>query len=139
MAKCDLCDSCFFFNKQTTDMPLTITYLKGHYCYGRFTECALHIISKVYGQDKVPRNLYPNDTLETLNHKFIEPFGILDMFLKVIYPDGTSGMVKAIKLQGLMRLGEIIAYLCAEGWVEVRRKQKIGYRGQERRVHSLGT
>jgi len=55
------------------------------------------------------------------------------MFLKVIYPNGTSGIVKASIIEGLMRTGKIIAFHCSEGWVEVRRKSKSAYSGVERR------
>lgn len=55
------------------------------------------------------------------------------MFLKVVYPNGTSGMVKALTINGLMKAGEIIAFLCSEGWVEVRRKSKNTYGGADRR------
>ena len=55
------------------------------------------------------------------------------MFLKVIYPDGTSGMVKASTIEGLMKSEKIIAFHCSEGWVEVRRKSKSAYLGADRR------
>ena len=56
------------------------------------------------------------------------------MFLKVIYPDDTSGMVKASIIEGLMKSGKIVAFHCSEGWVEVRRKRNIEeYNGIDRR------
>ena len=56
------------------------------------------------------------------------------MFLKVIYPDGTSGMVKASIIEGLMKSGKIIAFHCSEGWVEVRRRRNVEeFNGIDRR------
>ena len=134
MLCCDLRDSCFFFNEQATDMPHTTEYLRNLYCQGAcYTECVLYRFSKVYGEDKVPKYLYPNDTNEILNFNLFEPEGGLDMFLKVVYPDGISGMVKASKLYGLINAGKIIAFHCSEGWVEVRRKNKNPYNGVDRR------
>ena len=134
MAGCDLRVSCFFFNDMATDMPHTTDYLRNLYCTGAcYAECALYRISKVYGKDKVPKYLYPNDMYEILNFNLFEPDGGLDMFLKVIYPDGASGMVKASMIDRLRKTGEIIAFHCSEGWVDVRRKIKISYSGSGRR------
>ena len=60
------------------------------------------------------------------------------MFLKVIYRDGTAGMVKASTIDDLMETGKIFTYHCSEGWVEIRRKQSNpNYQGPERRKHDL--
>ncbi len=55
------------------------------------------------------------------------------MYLKVIYPDGTTGMVKSSTIPGLIKAGKIVAFQCSEGWVEERRKNKERYYGLERR------
>jgi len=55
------------------------------------------------------------------------------MRLNVIYTDGTSGKVKSTKLEGLRKSGEIIAFHCSEGWVDVRPKSKSTCNGVERR------
>ena len=135
MATCDLYNSCFFFNEQTTAMPRTTEYLRERYCAGKhFTECALRRIANSYGKDKVPKYLYPNDMFEILNFNLFEPQGGLDMFMKVVYPDGTSGVVKSKEIEGLIKAGKIVAFHCSEGWVEARRKQNVRYRGPERRA-----
>ena len=136
MTCCELRDSCFFFNKQEKDMPRTTDYLRRLYCTGdRFEECVLHKIAVAYGIDTIPKYLYPNDMFEILYFNLVARQEGLDMFLKVIYPDGASGMVKAAIIEGLIRTGKIVAFLCSEGWVEVRRKQKNeDYFGPERRV-----
>lgn len=120
-------------------MPHTTDYLRAHYCEGNFTECALYRISKSYGKDKVPKYLYPNDTFRTSNSNLLtacKPLGGTDMLIKVIYPDGKLGTVRRSDLGDLVKMGSIAAYHCSEGWVELRRKRNIGYRGQERRVHN---
>ena len=56
------------------------------------------------------------------------------MLFKVIYPDGSSGMVKSQMLAGLMKSGGIIAFHCSAGWVEVRRRSEAStYKGIDRR------
>jgi hypothetical protein len=46
------------------------------------------------------------------------------MYINVIYPDGAAGKVRSSSLSRLIRSGEIVAYKCTEGWVELRRKQE---------------
>ncbi len=139
MARCDLCTSCFFFNEQATDMPRTTDYLREQYCLGeRFRECVLYRIAKSYGTDNVPKYLYPNDMFEILNFNLVARQEGLDMFLKVIYPNGTSGVVRSKAIDGLIKAGKIIAFNCSEGWVEARRKKgNSNYSGPERRISDL--
>ncbi len=57
------------------------------------------------------------------------------MFISVIYPDGTAGKVRSTRLSRLMKSGEIVAYKCSEGWVELRRKNNnSNYDGPYTRV-----
>ncbi len=56
------------------------------------------------------------------------------MFIKVIFPDGTTGKVRAPLMRNMIHLGRIVAYKCSEGWIEVRRKSNEFYQGPERRV-----
>ncbi len=57
--------------------------------------------------------------------------------LKVIYTDGTTDTVNAAKIVELLREKKIAAIQCAEGWLEIRRDQIVGftahYEGPERR------
>lgn len=55
------------------------------------------------------------------------------MLLNVIYPDGSSGMIKSSTLDTLVRMGRIVAFHCSEGWVELRRKNESTYNGKDRR------
>ncbi len=60
------------------------------------------------------------------------------MLIKVMYPDGSSGMIRSSALGKLTKEGTIVAFKCTEGWVEVRRKHDPSdYRGPERRVINL--
>jgi hypothetical protein len=141
LAYCSHSGHCFFYNEQENDMPHTTEYLRDMYCNGRFTECALFRISSVYGKDKVPKYLYPNDMFETLHFDVPETHnsqGELAMMIKVLYADGHFGTVRSAQLGELVKKGGIAAYNCSEGWVEVRRMWNIGYSGPERRVHSPG-
>jgi hypothetical protein len=135
MASCDLCDRCYFFNERLFDNLLgNAEKLRSEYCTGdHFKECVLHRIAECHGIGKVPKYLFPNDITEFRNFNIAEPEGGLFMFIKVIYPDGTSGMVRASSIDRLIRTGKIIAYHCSDGWVELRRKQYLRYKGPERR------
>ena len=57
--------------------------------------------------------------------------------IKVIYTDGTEDTVNASQFVKLLRSKQIAAIQCAEGWLEIRRNQIVGftadYEGQERR------
>jgi hypothetical protein len=60
---------------------------------------------------------------------------ILD--IKVIYTDGTEDTLDASHFVKLLRSNKIAAIQCAEGWLEVRRNQIVGftadYEGLEKR------
>lgn len=57
--------------------------------------------------------------------------------VKVIYTDGTTDTVNAAQIVELLRTKKIAAIQCAEGWLEIRRDQIVGfstdYHGTERR------
>ncbi len=57
--------------------------------------------------------------------------------IKVIYTDGTEDTVNASQFVKLLRSNRIAAIQCAEGWLEIRRNQIMGftadYEGLERR------
>lgn len=56
------------------------------------------------------------------------------MLIKVIYSDGSTGMLRTSRVVKLIKMNRIAAYLSFNGWVEVRRKQsKPDYQGPERR------
>ena len=55
------------------------------------------------------------------------------MLLRVIYRNGTAGMVKAMNIDELIKEGKIVVYKLGNRWIEVRRKQNVGYKGTERR------
>lgn len=57
--------------------------------------------------------------------------------IKVIYTDGTEDTVNASNFVTLLRLNKIAAIQCADGWLEIRRDQIVGftadYEGVEKR------
>ncbi len=56
------------------------------------------------------------------------------MLIKVIYSDGSSGMIRTSRLAKLVKTKRIAAYEATNGWVELRRKQSTSnYQGAERR------
>ena len=57
------------------------------------------------------------------------------MLIKVVHADGHPGTVRSTSLGELVKSGEVVAYQCSEGWIEVRRKPRKGYehKGLERR------
>lgn len=61
--------------------------------------------------------------------------------VKVIYTDGTEDTVNAYQIVELLRLKKIAAIQCAEGWLEIRRDQIVGYtkvyEGLERRKDEM--
>jgi|SRR6185369_426164 len=138
MASCEFSGSCNFFNEQATVTSNTKEHLKRLYCNEvSFTECAIYLISKMYGEDKVPKRLCPNDVHKLLDFKLFETSGDSNMRLDVIYTDGTSGKIKSTTLEGAKKSGKIIAFHCSEGWVDARPKSKSTYNGVERRRSDL--
>lgn len=72
MADCEHRDSCNFFNEQVSEFPHIQEYIKSLYCNeASFTECAIYLISKIYGKDHVPKNLYPNDVHKLLHFNLL--------------------------------------------------------------------
>lgn len=134
MANCEFVDSCSFFHEQTTTVPYTKEHLKSLYCTGvGFTGCAIHMIANIYGADKVPKHLYPNDVHKLLNFDLFaarEDSGRRQM---VIYANGSSGLVPPSRVIELEKRAEIIACLGPNGWVEVRRKSNTAFHHANRR------
>jgi hypothetical protein len=59
------------------------------------------------------------------------------MLIKVIFSDGSLGMVRASRLVKFVKMGKIAAYQPFDDWVEIRRKRNTGYKGSDRRVNAL--
>ena len=59
--------------------------------------------------------------------------------IKVIYSDGTLGMVRNINLNKLILSGRVVAYKPFDVWIETRRKRRNHHRyhGLERRGQNL--
>lgn len=137
MACCDLLDSCFFYNELMTDMPQTTEYLEGKYCRGSFRNCVIYRFSSVFGKHDVPKYLYPNDMFVSLSYDIpgmSESQRDMDLFTRVIFPDGSTGMVRSSDLGTLAHSLAIVAFQSPEGWTELRRKQDMGFKGPDRRM-----
>ena len=60
--------------------------------------------------------------------------------LKVMFANGSLGMIRASRFIKLMKLGKIAAYQPFDDWVEIRRKKcNDNYYGPERRKSGLST
>ena len=143
MTFCDLCETCFFLSEPLIDkLSSDAAYLRGNYCEGKFTECAIYRLAKSYGSHKVPGYFCPDDLPEFLNFSTgepCEPQGGLGTLSKVIHADGTLSTARTASVGNLAQSGEIVAYQCSGVWVEVRRKRTMnGYRGPERRKTTPG-
>lgn len=60
MAKCELIETCIFFNDKMANMPSTATVFKNIYCEKDFDGCARYVIVKALGRGSVPADLFPN-------------------------------------------------------------------------------
>jgi hypothetical protein len=134
MSYCEILDSCYFYKHELSGIPCTYKHMVDKYCRGDYKKCARFIYAKAHGRNNVPLEMFPNDSFEPPTCNIFNPDGGVALHLKVLYPDGTSGIIKASILEGLIKTGKIVAFHCSEGWVEVRRKQKSkNYLGPERR------
>ena len=61
---CEKLSKCPFFNDQMNGRPEAIQLYKDYYCKDRFSECARYLVSEGLGKDKVPKDLYPNDSVQ---------------------------------------------------------------------------
>jgi hypothetical protein len=59
------------------------------------------------------------------------------MLIKVLFTDGSQGMIRTARLVEFIRMSEIAAYKPFEDWIELRRKRNDGYMGPERRFKTL--
>ncbi len=138
MNYCGLRDACFFYNELVGDMPLATEHLRDAYCHGHSFNCTRFLLGLKYGMCKVPSYLFPDEAYSGPIFKVptnVGHQGGNDMFINVVYPDGTSGRVRSSILGEMIQMGRIVAYKCSEGWVELRRKShRDVYYGPERRV-----
>lgn len=60
MQKCDLIDSCPFFNSQLKGEKEQIKSLKVKYCLRNNLNCARYMIFMALGRESMPAGLFPN-------------------------------------------------------------------------------
>lgn len=62
MAECECLEKCPFFNDRMDNMPGMTELYKQSYCLDNYPSCARYRVFNVLGRDKVPPDLFPNDT-----------------------------------------------------------------------------
>lgn len=62
MADCELLEKCIFFNDKMAGMPSMANIYKTRFCKGDFAPCARYRVAKALGREKVPPDLFPNQT-----------------------------------------------------------------------------
>lgn len=62
MADCQLIEKCIFFNDKMGDMPSMASIYKKRYCRDDNSGCARFQVFQALGRERVPVDLYPNDT-----------------------------------------------------------------------------
>lgn len=63
MIDCELLSQCLFFNDKLENMPAIAGTMKERYCRGFSDQCARHKVAVEFGREKVPRDLFPHDTV----------------------------------------------------------------------------
>jgi hypothetical protein len=61
-AECQYLSACPFFNEKLPNMPSMTAYLKSAYCRREYEECARYMVRQALGKDKVPIDLFPDET-----------------------------------------------------------------------------
>lgn len=64
MTPCEYQSSCTYYNILKGKSPAILQYIKEEYCDSQYTECARFMVSKVHGQNHVPKYLFPEDIQE---------------------------------------------------------------------------
>ena len=59
--KCELLDTCLFFNDRMSGYPTSIQLTKEQFCLSDNSRCARYIVYKALGRDRVPDDLYPRE------------------------------------------------------------------------------
>ena len=59
---CENLAKCIFFNDKMANKPATANIMKNNYCEGDFKSCARYIVCKQLGREKVPGDLFPNQS-----------------------------------------------------------------------------
>lgn len=62
MGECELIAGCIFFNDKMANMPSMTSMMKSVYCKSDPDKCARLMIVKAIGREKVPADLFPNQT-----------------------------------------------------------------------------
>jgi len=66
MADCEMMNNCPFFNDRMKNMPALSNIYKKNYCLGDFEKCARFLVRQKLGKEKVPGDLFPNQSQRAL-------------------------------------------------------------------------
>lgn len=66
MARCELVDTCIFFNDRMGGDPSMNALYRVRYCRSSPKECARYMVFSALGREAVPPDLYPNDVLRAM-------------------------------------------------------------------------
>ncbi|MBC9785691.1 hypothetical protein H1S01_14460 [Heliobacterium chlorum] len=62
MSICEKINKCPFFHDKMPNMPALAERFKQKYCQDHPQSCARYLVAQKLGGDKVPANLFPNQT-----------------------------------------------------------------------------
>lgn len=62
MGNCELAGSCRLFSVTLVDLPEVAFLMKARHCERESRDCARRLVGASLGSDRVPDNLYPNQT-----------------------------------------------------------------------------
>ena len=60
MTACIFLNKCPFFNDLMENITSVAEFCKTRYCKGDNSDCAIYLVSKAHGMDRVPPDLLPN-------------------------------------------------------------------------------
>ncbi len=62
MPKCELLETCKFYNDKAEEYPAGVVSMRKRYCQKDNSCCARYLVFKLLGREKVPIDLFPNDS-----------------------------------------------------------------------------
>jgi hypothetical protein len=63
MANCERTGQCAFYREELATMPMIAGIYKDYYCRGDNSECAIRMLATAIGEQKLPPDLFPNQTV----------------------------------------------------------------------------
>ena len=63
MACCERAERCAFYRDELATMPMISYIYKDYYCRGDITACAIRMLAAAVGDQRLPPDLFPNQTI----------------------------------------------------------------------------